>query len=314
MWTTLIIAPIGAITMKNWILIWVFLELSSFSFIVLSKNKSTSESILKYFLIQTLSSILILASIIMKMPFPTTKSMNWFLYSPILLIISLSLKSGLAPLHIWMPNVSKGLEWKSLWMFLTIQKFAPIMLMLSMINILLISIIILLCSIIGTMSQMSTLELKILLTYSSISHSSWIILGGMMKMEIFMLYMIIYSTILYQIILTLSKKSTKSIIQMKSSKTSVILFMSLGGLPPLLGFFPKWVSVLTIMSENNMKMVCLFILLMACLNIYIYTRILFSSILKEKEKSKNFSNSKEKPFSMFLTNSMAIPILIMFST
>jgi NADH-ubiquinone oxidoreductase chain 2 len=312
-WIILSLAPIGAISCKNWILIWAFLELSSFRFLVLSKNKSARESIIKYFLIQTISSIFILCSIRIKISTSTIKTSLWIIEPTTLIIIRLLVKSGLAPLHFWIPKIRKGLRWDRLILFLTIQRIGPITLTLSIINTTIIIVVILICSIIGTIRQMSTINLKILITYSSVSHSGWILLGRISKIEIYYLYIIVYTIIIVQMIVFLLKQKVISIISMKKRKIFNILLISLGGLPPLLGFFPKWISILTITLEDKIKLICILIVLLACLNVYIYMRISSSGFLKRPKKLILKVKFRIKIFTTYIINLITLPLLLLFS-
>uniref|UniRef100_A0AAU6QEE8 NADH-ubiquinone oxidoreductase chain 2 n=1 Tax=Sperchon placodermus TaxID=3136837 RepID=A0AAU6QEE8_9ACAR len=304
-WITLVMAPVGAISSSNWVMTWVFLEISSFSFIITSKKLSSSESMLKYFLIQTISSIIILSSISMKMMSPLLTNSLLTMTSSTMLIISLMVKGGLAPLHFWMMNISKSLSWKNLSALLTIQKLAPMTLILNSLKINMMMIIILMCSIIGTVSQLSSINMKMLMTYSSISHSSWMLLSGMVKTETFFIYMIIYTMIIIQIMNYLNKLNINFISSMEYDITLIILMMSLGGLPPLTGFFPKWMAISNIMESMNMKLTSILLMFMASVNIYIYMRIMTSTILKNPMKK----TSKSKNINMMIIT-LSINLLI----
>jgi NADH-ubiquinone oxidoreductase chain 2 len=93
----------------------------------------------------------------------------------------------------------------------------------------------------------------------------------------------------------------------------LIMLMSLGGLPPLLGFFPKWISILTIIYEDLFKMVCIFLMIIACINVYIYTRISSSSLLKTPIKLMLKTNSKDKIFHVVMLNLITLPLIFMLS-
>jgi len=299
-------------SIKNWILIWVFLELSSFRFIIISKNGRTTERIIKYFLIQTIRSIFILLSISIKTSFIFQKRINWNINSSLLLLIRILIKGGLAPIHFWIPNVADGLRLKRLRIFLTIQKLAPTSIFILMVNLNFIFIIILICSVIGTFRQILTLNLKLLLTYSSISHSGWILIGRISKIEVYFLYLIIYTTIILQILIILYKKQIFSILFLSINKPLLILFLRLSGIPPLLGFFPKWISLINILSDDKMKLLSLFLILLTCLNIFIYVKIIRIRILKTIIKLNIKNKIEIKPLFSFYSNFFIIPLLITF--
>lgn len=62
-------------------------------------------------------------------------------------------------------------------------------------------------------------------------------------------------------------------------KISIFLVLfSLGGLPPFLGFFPKWI-IIEILIFNNIYILLLIIVFLTLITLYFYLRISFSSIL-----------------------------------
>jgi len=53
------------------------------------------------------------------------------------------------------------------------------------------------------------------------------------------------------------------------------MIFSLAGVPPLIGFFPKWVVIQEIVSQGLIFVLSIF-LLMASVNFYIYNRLIYS--------------------------------------
>uniref|UniRef100_A0AAU6QDS5 NADH-ubiquinone oxidoreductase chain 2 n=1 Tax=Arrenurus rostratus TaxID=3136836 RepID=A0AAU6QDS5_9ACAR len=308
-WIILVLAPLGALSSKNWILVWVFLEFSSMMFILLGKNKTSSECLLKYFLIQTLGSVFIILSMSLKMlaSFKSLSNSTSLLSS--IIIMSMILKAGMVPVHLWMIQICKSFKSLYLLLFLSIQKLAPLGILLMSSNIILFSIIMVMNSIVGTISQLYSLNLNIILTFSSISHSGWIILSGMNSLEMFMIYFSIYTIIISQILVNFEKSKSKEILSMSNSNSTIISFMSLGGLPPLLGFFPKWLSIHYSIQKSNMKITCFILTIFACLNIFIYLRIFSLSIFKSPLQKK----SKDTPLSSTSNFINISPLLFFFS-
>jgi NADH-ubiquinone oxidoreductase chain 2 len=58
-------------------------------------------------------------------------------------------------------------------------------------------------------------------------------------------------------------------------------FMSLGGLPPFIGFLPKWLILQVLVSEG-MMLVSFIIILTRLLTLFYYLRVAFSSYLLAK--------------------------------
>jgi NADH:ubiquinone oxidoreductase subunit 2 (subunit N) len=293
-------------------MIWVFLELSSFRFLILSKNKNSRESLLKYFLIQTIRSIFILTSILRKLNIKSTLKVTSLQRFPIL-FIRMIVKRGLAPLHFWIIKVREGLNNKIITIFLSIQKIAPLSIIIIITNSYILQIILITSSIVGTISQITTMNLNILLTYSSVAHSSWILICGIKNMIILFTYITIYILLISQIFFIIKKINLKYISNIINNISILILILRLAGLPPLLGFFPKWIALLNTIKNLNQKITCIILIIMACLNIYIYIRLIFSKNLKSYSNKNLKTKNEESFFSCIITNSLSIPTILLFS-
>jgi NADH:ubiquinone oxidoreductase subunit 2 (subunit N) len=78
------------------------MEINLLGFIILLVNNNNNESALKYFLIQSLRSVILISSALL---------LENFSFVKLQLIISLSLflKLGTAPLHFWLPAIVENL-------------------------------------------------------------------------------------------------------------------------------------------------------------------------------------------------------------
>jgi NADH-ubiquinone oxidoreductase chain 2 len=165
------------------------------------------------------------------------------------------------------------MEWKSLLVFLSIQKVAPIFLITSSIQILVLSFVLIISSIRGTLIQLTSINLKTLIVYSSISHSSWILLGAILSKPLIIIYFLIYSLILIYLIFSFIKRNSESIVKEEKNKDLIISLLSFGGTPPLLGFIPKWIILIAIFLQNYLILIAFIIILITCINSFIYIRI-----------------------------------------
>jgi NADH:ubiquinone oxidoreductase subunit 2 (subunit N) len=106
------------------------------------------------------------------------------------------------------------------------------------------------------------------------------------------LYFTIYSLLIRPIFFILYKINRKTLAQLNSSSNKYklqfivipVIFLSLGGLPPLTGFFPKWLTIYLISPESFLLLI--FLIIGSLINLYFYLNIVFSSILR-----KNIINS-----------------------
>nr|ACR20466.1 NADH dehydrogenase subunit 2 [Amiota sp. 3 XH-2009] len=276
-------------TSNSWLGAWMGLEINLLSFIPLmsdNNNLTSNESSLKYFLTQALASTVLLFGIILLMlKYNMINYMNSS-YISMIMFSSLLMKSGAAPFHFWFPNMMEGLTWMNALLLMTWQKIAPLMLIsyLNIKELMIISII--LSAIIGALGGLNQTSLRKLMAFSSINHLGWMLATINLSELIWCIYFIMYSFLMF--ILTFMFNTFKSFhlnqlftLFYNSKILKFILFMnflSLGGLPPFLGFLPKWL-VIQQLSFNNQYFL-LFILMMSTLiTLYFYLRICYSAFL-----------------------------------
>nr|YP_010327167.1 NADH dehydrogenase subunit 2 [Dryocoetes hectographus]UJG10828.1 NADH dehydrogenase subunit 2 [Dryocoetes hectographus] len=284
-YSMLISGSIISISSLSWFCSWIGLEINLLSFIPLmktQKNKFSSESTSKYFLTQAMASFILLFSIIL---FTNSKEFN-FEYnnlSSMLMSSAILMKMGAAPLHFWLPEVTSGLSWNSNLILLTWQKIAPMILIsyLNLINSLMILFIIS-SSIIGSLGGLNQVCMRKILAYSSINHISWMLSSLLCSMNTWVIYFLIYSFTSMIIIKTLKHWKIFFMSQMNNikNKTKIIFmmnFFSLGGLPPFLGFLPKWITI-NQLSNSLFFSLSTILILSTLIALFFYLRISFSSM------------------------------------
>nr|UEK25859.1 NADH dehydrogenase subunit 2 [Pachygrapsus fakaravensis] len=282
---TLVLGPIISISSTSWFGAWIGLELNALSFIpliTLKMNPYLSESALKYFLIQALgSAILIMASFIL---------ISTFKLASIFLFLALLLKLGVAPFHFWFPQVMEGLAWPQAFLLMTLQKLAPmILLSYLMSSDLLIKMTIVaavLTSTIGALGGLNNMHLRKLIAFSSINHMSWMLVALSMGDSFWIFYFLVYTVIVLSATTTFSTLQTFTLSDLVQSDHSGVFnsalismnFLSLGGLPPLTGFIPKWLTI-QIMADLSMFVPLFFLLASALITLYFYLRIIISFLI-----------------------------------
>lgn len=313
--SSLILRTILAISSSHWLLLWFSLELNLFSFIPIisfSRFRQETEARIKYFLIQAFGSGLFLIAIFSQ-PF-----LNYFLQSRFmfLLLISLFIKLGIAPFHFWFPRVIQRLRWPLSFILRTWQKLIPIFILFSL-NIVLPAMIIFtmgaLRTLIGGWGGFNQSQIRPLLAYSSIGHIGWIISRLICSTSLFFLYLLIYLIILFPIIFTCIKLFINSVkIPFIISFFSILLlafcFFSLGGLPPLLGFIPKWI-ILTMLSQKS-RILLIFLITGSLLNIFYYLNIFNNIIFSSRKNFIPQSSSQQNNF--IVETTIILTILTIF--
>nr|QBF00363.1 NADH dehydrogenase subunit 2 [Stegana sp. 1786 JL-2019] len=296
-----------SITSNSWLSAWMGLEINLLSFIPLmsdNNNLMSTEASLKYFLVQALaSSVLLFAVIILMMKNFLSFEINYF-YSSMIIMSSLLLKSGAAPFHFWFPNIMDGLSWMNCLLLMTWQKIAPLIL-ISYLNVeILLYFSIILSVITGSLGGLNQTSLRKLLAFSSINHLGWMLISLKINLSIWLLYFLMYTFLSFTLIFLFNNFKIFHLNQMFSlffnQKTLkfilMINFLSLGGLPPFLGFLPKWL-VIQHLSFNNQYFLLLILVMTALITLFFYLRICFSAFLLNYAENNwimhsqlNFSN------------------------
>nr|ASU92776.1 NADH dehydrogenase subunit 2 [Proechimys echinothrix] len=293
-YTTLIMGTLITLISSHWLLMWIGLELSMLSIIPILMNKTnprSTEAATKYFLTQATASMILLMSIIATM----IHSGQWsIIYSnnptiSIALTLSLIMKLGLAPFHFWVMEVTQGTSLLSGMILLTWQKIAPLSVLMQIsptTNQPLIISSALLSTLLGGWGGLNQTQLRKILAYSSIAHMGWmlVVMNFMPSISLFNLMLYIILTIsLFTALHMNNNLTTLSLSHVWSTAPITIIIillslLSLGGLPPLTGFAPKWVIIQELVKNNNI-MVPTLMTMAALLSLYFYIRLTYSTTL-----------------------------------
>lgn len=315
-YATLIIGTILTISSYRWIGIWFGLEINLLSIIPLinnNKNLITNESAIKYFIIQVIASTLFLFSVII---------INYKININPLINLAIMLKIGAAPLHFWFPPVIEGLRWNNAILIITWQKIAPIIIIRSLITFKIIFIFIISSIIIGGIIGINQTRIRKIMSYSSINHIGWILPAILINTTTWTIYFIIYSFIVISISITINKFNVSYIWQLNEIISSIksskflfsINFFSIIGLPPFLGFMPKWI-LLNVIIENNIIFLALIILIITMITIFFYIRIIMPILILSSSKTNTIkiNNPKSIIISNFIISNRLILIVIINS-
>nr|NP_659212.1 NADH dehydrogenase subunit 2 [Ranodon sibiricus]AAX97572.1 NADH dehydrogenase subunit 2 [Ranodon sibiricus]CAD12073.1 NADH dehydrogenase subunit 2 [Ranodon sibiricus] len=310
---------------NHWFLAWMGLEINTLAIIPLMTklhHPRATEAATKYFLIQASASALILFSSTINAWFTgewTIINMQANMPS-ILLTIALSMKLGIAPFHLWMPDVLQGLTLMTCLILSTWQKLAPMTLLImthQILNSNMLTIMALLSTLIGGWGGLNQTQLRKIMAYSSIAHMGWMILiltflPHLMMMNL-LIYLIMTLSMFMMLIhfnsLTINKLSLSWIKTPILTSMMMITLMSMSGLPPTSGFIPKWLILQEIIKQDLVTMASL-MAISALLSLFFYLRLSYAVSLTS---SPNTSNSK---FHWRLKNYMLnpMPLTIILST
>nr|AQD17693.1 NADH dehydrogenase subunit 2 [Steromphala umbilicaris] len=295
----LIFGTVLSLSSLHWLSIWAGLEINLMGFIpilVYSGASRETESGMKYFIMQALGSGMIMAgSLTSFSPLMTWEVTATNLTWPglLLLVFGMMLKLGSFPFHFWLPSVMAGISWLSCLILTTWQKLAPLFLLATLLliypenNFITGPFILLMASfsaLVGGLGGLNQTQIRALLAYSSIGHMGWMLLCITVGGSALKLYFFIYFIVSLCVFITLwaSEKSFFSqsgISSLNNSKfneiTLMLMLLSLGGMPPLLGFFSKWVAI-WFSSASQLTFPVFPLLLGSLVSLFYYLSLLFS--------------------------------------
>nr|AFI39258.1 NADH dehydrogenase subunit 2 [Anolis carolinensis] len=327
--STLATGTIVTMTSYHWLMAWVGLELNTLAIIPIIStmhHPRSTEAATKYFLTQAAASALILFSSMTNAWNTGSWDITQPLTSPshILLTMALAMKLGLAPLHFWLPEVIQGSTMTTAFIITTWQKIAPMSLIFLTMNNLSTSVFLLmglLSSLVGGWGGLNQTQTRKIMAYSSIAHLGWMatissIMTNILIMNL-LIYLIMTTSVFLSLIISKSKtiQDTTSTWTLSPTLTIIMLLslLSLGGLPPLTGFIPKWL----IMEELILQNFNLLINMMAAsslLSLYFYLRLTYTTALtlspnttQTKFKWRFYPNTP----TMFITPPATISIFLL---
>nr|YP_010414135.1 NADH dehydrogenase subunit 2 [Yunnanilus analis]URQ84731.1 NADH dehydrogenase subunit 2 [Yunnanilus analis] len=287
---------------SHWLLAWMGLEINTLAIIPLMAQQHhprAVEATTKYFLTQATAAAMILFAAttnawisgewdINNLSHPLASTMT---------ITALALKIGLAPTHFWLPEVLQGLDLLTGLILSTWQKLAPFALIMQVaptVDPLMLTALGLLSTLIGGWGGLNQTQIRKILAYSSIAHMGWmlIILQYAPHLTLLALSMYIFMTataFLSMKMASITKISTLTTMWSKTpilTATTALALLSLGGLPPLTGFMPKWL-ILQEMTKQELPLTATIMALAALLSLYFYLRLCYAMTLTISPSTTN---------------------------
>nr|BAE79930.1 NADH dehydrogenase subunit 2 [Cromeria occidentalis] len=279
---------------SHWLLAWMGLEVNTLAIMPLMAQQHhprAVEATTKYFLTQATAAALIL--------FATTTNAwvtgQWSIdhlshpMATTLTTVAIALKLGLAPLHFWLPEVLQGLTLGTGLILSTWQKLAPMALIIQIsphTNHLILTTLGVLSTLVGGWGGLNQTQLRKVLAYSSIAHLGWmiIVLKYTPQLTILTLFIYILMTSAVFMIFSASNVTKTSTLTLKWAKNPTLLalaalsLLSLGGLPPLTGFMPKWL-ILQELTKQDFPLIATIMAVSALLSLFFYLRLCYAMVL-----------------------------------
>nr|ALA99303.1 NADH dehydrogenase subunit 2 [Anourosorex squamipes]ALA99437.1 NADH dehydrogenase subunit 2 [Anourosorex squamipes]ALA99439.1 NADH dehydrogenase subunit 2 [Anourosorex squamipes] len=317
---------------SHWFMIWIGFEMNMLAFIPLlikNYNPRSMEASTKYFMTQATASMILMLAIIINL----IHEGQWTISNisnptaSILMTMALVMKLGLSPFHFWVPEVTQGVSLTSGMILLTWQKIAPLSVFYQIypsINLNLILSMSLLSILIGGWGGLNQTQLRKIMAYSSIAHMGWMTAIMTYEPTIMLLNLFIYITMTISTFMLFIFTSTTTTLSLSHAwnKMPLITFLimmvmlSLGGLPPLTGFLPKWM-IIQELAKNNSIILPTTMAILSLLNLFFYMRLTYSTTLTMFPTTNNtkmkwqYDNTKKIPLMapMITISTLTIPLV-----
>nr|AAK30306.1 NADH dehydrogenase subunit 2 [Tylototriton taliangensis]ACO05716.1 NADH dehydrogenase subunit 2 [Tylototriton taliangensis]ACR18917.1 NADH dehydrogenase subunit 2 [Tylototriton taliangensis]ALG36719.1 NADH dehydrogenase subunit 2 [Tylototriton taliangensis] len=300
--SSLAVGTITTLSSSHWFLAWAGLEINTLAIIPLMTkmhHPRATESATKYFLTQAAASALILFSTITN----AWTTGEWTIItmndntSTFMLTIALAIKLGIAPFHLWLPDVMQGLSLTTCLILATWQKLAPMSLMIMtghQLNTNLLITMAVLSTVVGGWGGLNQTQMRKMMAYSSIAHLGWMTLILSFSPNLTTLNLMIYLMLTSSMFLMMTTLNSTNINKLSTSwlktpllaSSMMITLMALGGLPPTSGFLPKWL-ILQEMTKQHLGAVSTLMAMSALLSLFFYLRLSYAISLTTTPNTSN---------------------------
>nr|ADN30013.1 NADH dehydrogenase subunit 2 [Asaccus nasrullahi] len=339
-WATLIssLSTSTIITMSShhWLLAWLGLELNTLSILpIITKphHPRATEAATKYFLIQATAAALVLLSGAMN----TWQTGQWLISQPmepapsVTLLAAITLKLGIAPAHAWFPEVLQGSTMTTALIMSTWQKLAPLTflyLTLNHMSTVAILCIGLLSALMGGLMGLNQTQTRKIMAFSSIAHMGWLMVALTANLSLTTLTLLTYMTMTTTMFIMLSATNAKSLPDLGNAWShsptlqamTLITLMSLGGLPPLTGFMPKWL-ILKELTSIKLTFISTAMILASLPSLFFYTRMTYVTTLTSPPNTTNTKHTwrfkpTTKPMALMtlLSTSLLLTTPLLYTT
>nr|QBZ38186.1 NADH dehydrogenase subunit 2 [Stenocranus matsumurai] len=301
----ILLSTLTSLSTNNWLTMWLMMEINLFMFIPLMSKKKITDQSLKFFIIQSFSSYLLIFSILLS-------SMTFKPLLIYLIMISLLMKIGMAPFHIWMPEIMNKMAWNECFVLTTILKITPMILINKMLYTKVLIMPMILSLAISSISSINQLNLKKMMAYSSIFNLSWMTPSFLISKWTSIIFMLIYTMLNFKIMNIFKKNNLIYMNQinklsLKEKMNFNMNMLSISGMPPLAGFFPKWM-VLKEMVYKSLTM-SIFMILTSMMMTFMYMQLNTFNLTNSSMKKKNTKINISK--NLLINDFLIIPLMVL---
>nr|QYJ56692.1 NADH dehydrogenase subunit 2 [Bulinus globosus] len=261
----IVLSPIISLSSSDWLIAWAGMEIGMIGVfpLLLNNTSSSKEATMKYFMIQSLASSVILIGGMLFFSFLVYKSLFVF-------CLGLSLKIGFFPGQFWIPSLMNSLTWKSNFLVLGPLKIAPLgLLSLTMVNNSMVNLILFLggmSAVTGSIMGLNQTKVRGMLGSSSIAHTGWAMVS--------MVYGFLWGYFIsYMVILLFTLYSLYNL----DSFVSSMNLLSMSGLPPFLMFVAKFKVVYFLILSSKFCLL-FFLILSSVISLTFYLKFSYNKL------------------------------------
>nr|YP_010839101.1 NADH dehydrogenase subunit 2 [Raivuna sinica]WGG26898.1 NADH dehydrogenase subunit 2 [Raivuna sinica] len=304
----IMISTILSTASNNILMSWMSMEMNLIGFLpMMTKSKKMKDQSMKYLIIQSMASSMFLMSILMNLIIdcPVNES--------VMMMSSMLIKLGMMPFHLWMPMLMNSMSWMNCFLMMTWQKIIPTVIVSQMTNLKLMILPMLLSMMISPMVALNQLSIKKILAYSSISNIPIMITAMKLSKLIFIYLMVIYSMINFMLMSMMKKMNTMFMNQMmkqnKLNKLMIMMnFLSMSGLPPMMGFYPKWLIIQ--MTIKFSMLISIAMITSSIISTFIYLKMMLPMLLNSIKIIPNKIKTKTEVISMINMTGIFLPTIL----
>lgn len=257
--------------LDRFFIFWRIMELRTLVFmgVCYSSFKNNFSSLLVFFIIQTISALMLLLFFLIGRSTGFT--------------VSILLKLSMFPFYFWYINLLLSFPNIILFFSRTLFKLPSIFILnyfFWLVDIKLMLSSALLTILFGAVTILNRIELRTILTASSVVNNSWFFLSQSFSLALFFSYYLVYSLFLFTIFNSQSDLITFNSLSFKYDRVLVVLsLLTISGLPPFPLFYFKMLIVYNFAFYTSYSFYVFTLMVLTVISTLSYLKHLFNSIL-----------------------------------
>ena len=284
---------------------WMILEINTLSFIVvLFFDKREQRVSFSYFIIQRATSGLIL--------FLASLGLSGGGNHGNVAFLALRMKMGAFPFFRWFIFMAKSISWDALFLLRTFQKLLPLYIIRGLGEGVIWAAVISGSTVAAVLIRWREVERKKILGFSRLFNLGWII-ARYDRPQALILFSFTYFTALALVVFIMKEGNYWNAAQLgqrvpRTEKIALALgFISIGGFPPLAGFWGKLTVATNLLQES--RGIAAYLVVTAVAILYIYFQLIMPTLLGRR----TLKNSRGRALRLSLACTLPIPLFVAYS-